>query len=948
MCLANTNPSQAVIQHFDRKTIGGGTHCPYISVGDPNFVAAANNLGLLIFDGNEWSLMDMPNGAQARSVAGFENLLYCGGQGFAGILRHNVATHEPEWTDCTPQIQAKSGAFDDVWRMFVPQLPRNGRESNFNAVFSCQEFAGSLSPDGDYREWLKGPIRNAATWDEGVAFQTNGFIHFFDWLGVEIEKIQLQEDWKMEGVLKDQDGDILILTHDHGIQVWKDSYWHASTSPLSEHLKEVRVNCIEQHENSWLIGTSRGGIVSTTNFKTFQNSYTQNSGLISNSVLSLKTDTLGNLWVGLEGGIDLLKYNWPHRTPAGLEELNEAGYSSLHLADGSKYWGTSQAVYLQSRDDASLQVIEGVPGPIWSLSLRQNDVWVCHRSGAGIIQNGQYQPVIDETGVWNIWPSSDPSVWYAGTYLGMVQIGYAPRGRHPSSRWHNNGRIEGFNESSRFLQEEKSGIWWISHPYKGAFRLNLNEQKRTITNAAVYADSSGFPTPLQINMCELDKRMIFATSRGFYRWNRETDRMIPDSSALSNWIDHDRSYQRIMNSPTGDIWIFDDKSVRMLPLGGLSVLEAPRSRFATMEQNPVPTPFEAIEFLENGQVSIPTEQGFIYLTPQLMHHEKSLPNLHISEVKHLNNAKSEAFIQDETILLNAGVHALEFKLTGLNSDWAGLLEYQWRIQNVAEQWSRPTSNSRITLSGLQPGTHEVEFRAFIGENIPCAVTPVKIIISPYWYQLSWVRLIAALLSISLVVIFFQRNKRILEADHLIQKQKEHDKRIEIETAMKASMEQTEMALQAQKARAKEQQLAAKNKELASATMHLVQKSQLIQTIDSNLQSLKSQIPGENKAEVDGLLNIIKDGGKLDDAWDTFTKQFDQVHVEFHKRITEQFPQLTKTDLKLCTYLRMNLSSKEIASLMFVSLRAVEVSRSRLRKRLGLEKEQNLIAFIQNI
>ena len=75
MCLANTNPSQAVIQHFDRKTIGGGTHCPYISVGDPNFVAAANNLGLLIFDGNEWSLMDMPNGAQARSVAGFENLL---------------------------------------------------------------------------------------------------------------------------------------------------------------------------------------------------------------------------------------------------------------------------------------------------------------------------------------------------------------------------------------------------------------------------------------------------------------------------------------------------------------------------------------------------------------------------------------------------------------------------------------------------------------------------------------------------------------------------------------------------------------------------------------------------------------------------------------------------------------------------------------------------------
>ena len=169
-----------------------------------------------------------------------------------------------------------------------------------------------------------------------------------------------------------------------------------------------------------------------------------------------------------------------------------------------------------------------------------------------------------------------------------------------------------------------------------------------------------------------------------------------------------------------------------------------------------------------------------------------------------------------------------------------------------------------------------------------------------------------------------------------------------EQAMKASMEKTEMALQAQKTAAKELQLAAKNKELASATMHLVQKAQLIQTIDGTLQSLKTKIPSNNQAEVDSLLNIIKDGGKLDDAWDDFTKQFDLVHVEFHQRITTRYPQLTKTDFKLCTYLRMNLSSKEIASLMFVSLRAVEVSRSRLRKRLNLDKSQNLIAFIQNI
>ncbi|MBV42848.1 MAG: hypothetical protein CL834_07425 [Crocinitomicaceae bacterium] len=948
-CFANTDARQAVIQHFDRKIIGGGTQCSYVSVENSNHVAVANNLGLLLFDGGDWTLNELPNGAQAKSVAGFENLLYCGGQGFIGILHLNSTKDEPQWIDCTPTIQSKSGTFDDVWRMFVPPMKIDRTQKHANcAIFSCSEFAGSITPQGEYQQWLTGPIRNAATWTNGVAFQTDGFIHFFDWLGVEVEKIRLDADWKMEGVLEKQNQNITLLTHNHGIQLWNGSMWEASESPLSVRLQQVRANCIEQYGNTVLIGTSSGGILTTTDFKSYQNPYTQESGLISNSVLSMKSDVRGNLWVGLEGGVDLIKNNWPHRIPKGLEEIKEAGYSSLHLADGKKYWGTSQAVYSQSPDEESLKVIDGISGPIWSLSERQNDVWVCHRSGAGIIQDDKFHPIINETGVWNIWASSDPTIWYAGTYLGLIQIQYTARGRHPRSRWQKNGRVEGFDESSRFLSEESKGVWWVSHPYKGAFRLELDEQNRTLSRVDVYDDTSGFPSPLQINLCTLDKGMIFATSKGFYRWNPESDRMEPDSSALRQLIDKNQSYQRIMNSPEGDIWIFKNQSIHMLPLGGLSVLDDTKSRFAFMEQNPVPTPFESIEFLQDGQVCIPVERGFTYLTPNLMHHDQMLPALRIQEVTHLNTPNSNASIEDGAILLEAGVHALEFELTGLNSDWAGLLEYQWRIQNVAEQWSRPTSNSRITLSGLQPGTHEVEFRAFIDENIPCEVTPVTIIVHPYWYQLPWMRALGLLLSVSLVIVFIRRNRRILEADHLIQKQKEHNKRMEVERAMKASMEETEIALRAQKTEAKEQQLAAKNKELASATMHLVQKSQLIQTIDTSLQSLKSQIPGESRAEIDVLLNIIKEGGKLDNAWDTFTKQFDQVHVEFHKRITEQFPLLTKTDFKLCTYLRMNLSSKEIASLMFVSLRAVEVSRSRLRKRLGLQKDQNLIAFIQNI
>ena len=74
-CLGNTEPYRAVIQHFNRKSIGGGAHCPYLAVGNPKHIAVANNLGLLLFDGNEWALLDLPNGAQARSVASMDDIL---------------------------------------------------------------------------------------------------------------------------------------------------------------------------------------------------------------------------------------------------------------------------------------------------------------------------------------------------------------------------------------------------------------------------------------------------------------------------------------------------------------------------------------------------------------------------------------------------------------------------------------------------------------------------------------------------------------------------------------------------------------------------------------------------------------------------------------------------------------------------------------------------------
>ena len=88
--------------------------------------------------------------------------------------------------------------------------------------------------------------------------------------------------------------------------------------------------------------------------------------------------------------------------------------------------------------------------------------------------------------------------------------------------------------------------------------------------------------------------------------------------------------------------------------------------------------------------------------------------------------------------------------------------------------------------------------------------------------------------------------------------------------------------------------------------------------------------------------------RLDADWEQFARHFDQVHSHFLKKVRQHYPQLTVKDHRLCAYLRMNLSSKEMASLMNISVRSVEVARYRLRKKLALESEVNLVEFMLQI
>jgi DNA-binding CsgD family transcriptional regulator len=127
---------------------------------------------------------------------------------------------------------------------------------------------------------------------------------------------------------------------------------------------------------------------------------------------------------------------------------------------------------------------------------------------------------------------------------------------------------------------------------------------------------------------------------------------------------------------------------------------------------------------------------------------------------------------------------------------------------------------------------------------------------------------------------------------------------------------------------------------------LVQKGEILLTIQETLDHIleKSTSPALKK-EVQQLLNLLNFDAQLDEDWAQFAVHFDRVHVDFLKRLRERFPHLSVNDHKLCAYLRMNLATKEIAPLLNISVRGVEASRYRLRKKLGLPNDANLTEAI---
>jgi DNA-binding CsgD family transcriptional regulator len=134
-------------------------------------------------------------------------------------------------------------------------------------------------------------------------------------------------------------------------------------------------------------------------------------------------------------------------------------------------------------------------------------------------------------------------------------------------------------------------------------------------------------------------------------------------------------------------------------------------------------------------------------------------------------------------------------------------------------------------------------------------------------------------------------------------------------------------------------LAFKEKELTTHALHLAHKNEVLLDLKSQLKELKSSSP--NSRNYQKVINTINLDINNDNNWEQFRTYFEDVHKDFNSKVMQSYPEVSNNDLRLMSLLKMNLSSKEIANILNISIEGVKKARYRLRKKLNLNTEESL-------
>lgn len=943
----NPHTGSCFITNFTQEDIDAGLENFTAIQNSKGQMFFGNGMGVISFDGLVWELIPVSNKSYVRSLAVSEDdVIYVGAYQEFGFLEPDQNGHL-KYTSLNDLIPDANRNFADIWNIHI----LNGKVY-FQSYKKIFVYDGSkidiLLPDSEFVfSYLVG--NNLYIQD-----RREGFLKLINNSFVTVPGCSQLKSDEIECVLPLDENQLLIGTKNMGLHVLKEGDLRPWNRILNKRLAGSRLNCGVQIDNQRLaFGTIQSGIVICDRKGHIIDKITRDNNLQDNLVRKLYVDFDKNLWVMSSQGIDYAEVSSAYRI---LASGIGSGYASLLFKD-NLYLGTNQGLYYLPGAGVKDQNIEkpilipNTVGQVWSICNIQGHLLLGHHEGAFEIKDNKAIKISNINGFWQfIELNNHPGYVISGTYTGFVLF------KIMKDKLHFVRKLQGFDESCRVSYQDKYGAIWMSHGYKGIYQLQLRDDLSGFDQINFYNDKNQLPSELYNDIFPYNGEVYITTYEdGIYSFNQQTKRL-EKNPVFTNYFSNAFPLTKVIVGPDNTLCNFSEGKAGLLTFLNDTMFINDFQTLAFVADKMV-SPFESISWDNNNNMIIGTKSGFVFFSNTKHANPGNKFSINISDFQAIGGENTISYgglvfsrdssgfpieIPYKNNLLRVKISANSFCNIGSNL-------FRYKISGLSEDWTNWSPNNQIELIKLKEGDYRlnIESKNFKGEMASPA--QIQFTILPPWYR-SWYAYIFYMLTVLLIlggiILFIKKRTERIKRDIEVQQLKKLE---EQKLRLAAEKEKAEKDLIALKNAKLANEVIHKSKELANTTQGIIHKNQVLNNIkhDLKLMSVESKSAFVQR-KIKTLIKTIDKNIEDDHSHDVFWDNFDRVHENFVTKIRKKHPDLSPKELRLCSYLRMNLTTKEIAPMLNISIRGVEISRYRLRKKLKLDRDNNLTEYILNL
>lgn len=885
------------VENYNKSDYQGDNQIWNVVQGNDKAMYFANNHYLLRYDGVIWEKYSLPNKTIIRSILIEGDRIYSGSyKEFGYWYRKEGKMHYVSITKNLRLFDEKDN--EEIWKIF-----------RFKDSLYFQSFNDVFIYDGKHIKKIKFPFLisycfviddavYAASVNKGL-FKMNG------------SKISNPKGWDVlkntvVHAVEKYEGKTYIFTQKRGIFTVEKNGLQPWNNPLNETLKSNGINVAKFIKNNKLVvGTGNKGVF-IYDFKTntFKN-IDRNNVLMNNSVLSIGFDKEEDLWLGLDNGIAHVEINSPISFFYDNSGILGSVYSVATIDKGYLI-ASNHGIF--EFDSGNFKMLPSTQGQGWNITKIGDKYVIGHNDGTYCYENGALTRINNISGGWNLSKSMINDTYFQSTYSGVVAY-------KDASKLNENKIINDLSKPIKYVAQNKKNEIWAADNYRGLYRVLFDDNYKTkkvenITQQSKIANDFG------VKIFEFRDEILFLINNVWYTFNSISNKLEENELFNANFknisdvvaIDQDH-FMVLQDGILYHIYSHDNKFV-------WNIIQEKYYKGKLINEN-------LRIFKSQNHYLLNLDDGFISL--QLEYQNKQNKGV-----------KVEAYNNNELLPNNEKIkHNTELRINVISGIY-GASKPNLFYQINREKNYIPISNGSIVLNNLGSGSHSIVIFKHDGANYE-KVSSFDFKVAQPWYFSFWMILLYLLVIGAVLFFYYKWNKlRYTQKLKLQAEELKHQREI-LEMELKA---ENELNVQEYEKHILELELQTKSSEVAGKSLSIAKQSEMIENIQNILNSEK---------DFNKLKSEIKKAIKINEVnkheWEIFETNLNQIHNEFIINLSKKYPHLTPKDIKLCVYLKMNLSSKEIAPMMNISFRGVELHRYRLRKKLNLTQDENLSKFL---